>query len=101
MISTKFRVCCLTILVSAGVARAVFPPPLPTINTANVFNVTNYGAVGDGVTTNTTASQAAINAATAASGGGTVVIPPASAASLSGPLTMKSKVNLQVDGGAT
>src|ERR1700712_5192527 len=36
-----------------------------SINTNNVVNATGYGAVGDGVTTNTTAIQNAINAAAA------------------------------------
>jgi hypothetical protein len=73
-------------------------PPLPTIP-SGVFYVTNYGAVGDGFRTNTTAIQAAINAASTA-GGGTVEITPAAGAYLSGPLTMKSSINLQVDSGA-
>src|SRR5487761_2793447 len=53
------------------------------INTNNVIIVTNaaYGAVGDGVATNTTAIQNAINAAAAGGtvnglSGGTVEIPP-------------------------
>ena len=77
---------------------ALAVPALPSINTNNVFNVTNYGAVGDGASTNTAAIQSAINAATVASGGGTVEIPPG--IFLSGPLTMKSSVNLQIDSGA-
>src|SRR5215471_9055311 len=96
---TKFTVCCLTILGSVGLARAVFPPPLPTNNPASVFNVTNYGASGDGITNN----AAAIQAATAAPGGqgGIVEIPPAASPYLCGPLTMRSLVNLQIDSGAT
>ena len=75
------------------------------INTNNILVVTNvsYGAVGDGVATNTTALQNAINAAAlggTVSGlsGGTVEIPPG--IYLSGPLTLKSSVNLQIDAGA-
>src|SRR5262250_305334 len=100
---TKFTVCCLTILGSVGLARAVFPPPLPTNNPASVFNVTNYGAIGDGITNNAAAIQAAIQAATAAPGGqgGIVEIPAAAAPYLCGPLTMRSVVNLQIDSGAT
>jgi hypothetical protein len=71
-------------------------PPLPTIPAGN-FNITSYGAVGDGVTTNTTAIQNAINDASA-SGGGTVEIPAGTY--LSGPLTLASSINLQLDGGA-
>jgi polygalacturonase len=80
--------------------------PLPKINTNNVINVTNapYGAVGNGVITNTTAIQNAINAATLGGttnglSGGTVEIP--AGVFLCGPLTMKSSVNLQIDTGAT
>src|SRR5215470_16589409 len=99
---TKFTVC-LTLFGSVGIARAVFPPPLPTNNPASIFNVTNYGAKGDGFSTNTTAIQNAINAANTAAGGqgGIVEIPPAAAPYLCGPLTMKSLVNLQIDSGAT
>lgn len=77
--------------------------PLPQINTNNVINIANYGAVS-GNFTNTTAIQNAINAAalggtTNGLSGGTVEVP--SGAYLSGPLTMKSFVNLQIDAGAT
>ena len=80
-------------------------PALPVINTTNIVVVTNapYHAVGDGLTTNTTAIQNAINAAalggtTNGAAGGTVEIPPG--IYLSGPLTLANSINLQIDAGA-
>ena len=74
-------------------------PTLPTIP-PNLFNVTSYGAVGDGVTVSTLAISNAIVAAGNA-GGGTVEIPAAAGAYLCGPLLFRSGVNLQIDNGAT
>jgi polygalacturonase len=71
--------------------------PLPVIPAAT-FNVTNYGAVGDGTTMNTTAIQKTISACSAA-GGGTVLVP--AGRFLAGPLTLASSLNLQLDAGAT
>ncbi len=78
-------------------------PTLPAINTNNIINITSYGAVGDGVTTNTLAISNAIVAAAAGGTtngliGGTVEIPAGTY--LSGPLTLKNGVNLQLDAGA-
>lgn len=75
-------------------------PTLPNINTTNVFNITNapYNAIS-GTNDNTAAIQAAINAAGSATGGGTVEVPVGTF--LSGPLTLKSKINLQIDSGGT
>jgi polygalacturonase len=73
------------------------PIPLPTIPD-QTFDVTSYGAVGDGTTVDTAAIQNAINAAHAA-GGGTVRVP--AGIYLSGPLRLASSINLEVDGGAT
>jgi exo-poly-alpha-galacturonosidase len=58
-----------------------------------VFNVTSYGAVGNGTTLNTTAIQNAINACTP---GGKVLIP--SGTFLSGAIFLKSDMTLQIDG---
>jgi hypothetical protein len=75
-------------------------PKLPNIP-AYSTNVTQapYNANGNGVITNTSAIQNAINDVSAL-GGGTVQI-PGPGVYLTGPLTMKSKINLQIDAGAT
>src|ERR1017187_8107890 len=82
---------------SANLALAV--PTLPNINTNNVVNITNFGSVSSTTLTNTTAIQNAINFASATNGGATVEFPAGTY--LSGPLTLQSKVNLQIDSGAT
>jgi hypothetical protein len=89
----------LVALAFAGLARAGTPalPNIPAYTT-NVAQAP-YSAQGDGTTDNTTALQTAINDV-ATRGGGTVLI-PGPGVYLSGPLTMKGKINLQIDGGAT
>jgi polygalacturonase len=69
-------------------------PALPVIP-AGDYNITNYGALGDGVTTNTKAIQAAIDAASAA-GGGTVEVP--AGVFVSGPIRFANRINLRVNG---
>jgi polygalacturonase len=94
------RACgCLMLFVCAGLARAGTPalPNIPAYTT-NVAQAP-YNARADGSTTNTTAIQSAINDVSA-KGGGTVEI-PGPGVYLTGPLTMKSKINLQIDAGAT
>jgi polygalacturonase len=73
------------------------PPKLPVIP-AHRVSVREYGAVGDGTTNNTKALQAAIDAAVKA-GGGVVEVP--AGVFLSGPLTLASRVNLQILAGGT
>ncbi len=63
-----------------------------------VFRVTDFGAVGDGVTVNTQAIQAAIDSC-ARKGGGTVVIPKGTF--LSGTIYLKNGVNIHLEQGAT
>src|SRR5471030_2355818 len=75
-------------------AQSWVAPALPVIP-SGVYNITNYGASGDGVATNTAAIQAAIDAATGA-GGGIVEVP--AGIFLSGPLRFASQINLRVDG---
>jgi len=73
----------------ASVRRPWFPP--------RVFRVTDFGAVGDGTTKNTTAFAAAI-AACHRSGGGHVVVPAGSF--LTGAIHLLSNVDLHVTPGA-
>lgn len=61
------------------------------------FNITDYGAVGDGQTDCTEAFSKAISAANKA-GGGRVVVPTGTF--LTGPIHLKSNVNLYVSEGA-
>ncbi len=75
-------------------AQSWIAPALPKIPDG-IFNITNYGAIGDGVATNTSAIQAAIAAASQA-GGGTVEVP--AGIYLSGPLRLASRINLRVNG---
>ena len=63
--------------------------PLPVIPNAT-FNVTNFGAVGNGKTMNTAAIQKTIGTASAA-GGGTVLVPAGKF--LTGPFTLASSIN--------
>jgi polygalacturonase len=72
-------------------------PALPSIP-ARTFDVSAYGAVGDGISTNTAAIQCAI-AAAAAAGGGKVLLQ--SGVFLCGPIRLSDHVNLCVSNGAT
>lgn len=101
--------CSLAILaaLATGLTRAhsqtIVSPAPPNIPT-NVYVVTDFGALSDGVTTNTTAILAAITDASTNSSGGTIEIPYVDGTPniyLSGPITLKNKMNLQVDAGVT
>jgi polygalacturonase len=90
------------LLIPSAWAGFYVTPVLPVINTNNIVNILNFGAIGDGVTTNSTAIQSAINAAAAGgvtngASGGTVEIP--AGIFMCGPITLKSHVNLQLDSG--
>ncbi len=101
-----FKVVLLWMLAAslAGRLRAQSGIPLPLVNTSNRVSVLQFGAVGNGVTTNTAAIQAAITAVSSAGftnglAGGVVEIP--AGVFLSGPLNLASYTGLQLDAGAT
>jgi polygalacturonase len=79
---------------AAAIAARVVPPSFPDRD----FEVTRFGAVGDGEQDASDALQAAI-AACHAAGGGRVVVPAGSF--LTGPIHLRSRVNLHLAEGAT
>ncbi|HTS19720.1 MAG TPA: glycosyl hydrolase family 28 protein [Verrucomicrobiae bacterium] len=97
----------LVLMAMGGLAHA--DPPLPSINTNLVFDVTNTvfagGALGNGSSNSAAAIQSAINMAStsivANATGGTVRIRAVGTFTnyISGPITMKNNVNLLVDTG--
>jgi polygalacturonase len=83
------------LLASCGGGGGAATPP-------TVCNPLSFGAVGDGMTDNTSAIQNAVNAC-AVQGGGTVELSVAgkNAVYVTGPFTLKSHVHLQIDQGVT
>jgi DNA sulfur modification protein DndE len=73
------------------------PEVIVPVFPGNRFSITDYGAVGDGQTLNTEAISKTI-AACAAAGGGTVIVPKG--LWLTGPVELKSNINLCVQRGA-
>jgi len=71
-------------------------PALPQVPDG-IFDIANFGAIGDGVATNTKSIQTAINTAGAA-GGGIVEVPAGTF--LCGPIQIASQINLHLDAGA-
>jgi len=69
------------------------------LTSAAVFNVLNYGAVGDGTTLNTKAISSAITAAKQAGGSSTLYFP--SGKYLTGPFNLTSNMQLSLDPAAT
>jgi polygalacturonase len=96
MLNFRISFAVITSLGLVATTPAAVNPALPVIPT-NIFNITSYTAVGDGVSTNTSAIQSAIKAASAA-GGGVVQVPAGTF--LCGPIQLASKVNLHLEAGA-
>ena len=79
-----------------GKLAADLPTVLPTAFKKDTFSLARYGAVADGQTLNTEAFRKAIEACAAA--GGTVLVPRG--LWLTGPIVLKSNVNLHLATGA-
>lgn len=100
--------CFSTLLVSCGgggggnKGSVSVGPTAATPAPATTCDPQSFGAVGDGLTDNTRAIQTAIDAC-ATQGGGTVKLSAtgSSAVYVTGPITLKSHVHLQIDGGVT
>ncbi len=68
------------------------------MHSESIFNVTKFGAMGDGTTLNTSAIQAALDAASS-NGGGVVCVPPGTF--LTGTIFLRSNTVLDLQPGAT
>lgn len=82
----------------AGAPVLAVPSAASAPPTLGFFDISQFGAVGDGVALNTGAIQKAIDSC-AASGGGTVIIP--NGRYVTGTLFLKTNVTLWLDGGAS
>ena len=82
--------------VTANLPFAMRKVELPSIP-ARAFNVTDFGAIGDGASLNTAAFAKAIEACSKA-GGGRVVVPQG--IWLTGPIQLKNNIGLHVERGA-
>jgi polygalacturonase len=76
-----------------AILSRIIPPAFPS----RTFSIIDHKAVGDGMTKNTAAFASAINACNAA-GGGIVLVP--AGMFLTGPIHLKSNVNLHLEKGA-
>jgi polygalacturonase len=89
----------LVIVLSASVAARASEANVPRPEIPQrTFPITDFGAVGDGATLNTDAIVKTI-AACKQAGGGIVVVPAGKF--LTGPFDLASRMNLQIDEGAT
>ena len=91
----------ILLLFIAGQFRGMAQKPLNDLTkngTVKVFNIKDYGAIGDGKTLNTIAIDKAITAC-AEAGGGTVLVP--AGRFLTGTVALKSNMTLYIDYNAT
>jgi polygalacturonase len=88
----------LCLLFACGNVFLIHAQPLPRVQSPvfkrAIFNITNYGAVADGISLNTKSINAAIEDCNT-KGGGEVIIPKG--LWLTGPIVLKSNVNLHLE----
>ena len=89
---------CMLVLLLVGCAIKTTAGSGAEGRSANVVNIRDFGASGDGRSSATKQIQAAIDAA-AAAGGGTVLVPAGQY--VTGTLWMKSNVTVHIDAGGT
>ncbi len=98
---TIFALCCMAVLIPAHILAQYswhnLPKAKETSFRADSFDIRKYGAIADGNLLNTESINKAITACHK-NGGGVVVIP--SGLWMSGPVEMKSNVNLHLQNGA-
>lgn len=94
--ATRYRFTVRAVDAAGHESRDSAPVTVTTTRTPEVFDVTDYGAVGDGVTLDTRAIQAAIDACAP---GGKVVVP--AGVFRSGALWLKGDMTFQVAAGGT
>lgn len=98
VIASSFAIASVFAASTGAHAQSQFPAvKLPNIP-AKTFRITDFGAVGDAKTLNTSAIQKAIDACELA-GGGTVDVP--AGRFLTGPFALKSSINLFLEKDAT
>ncbi len=92
------KILTLNFLMLRVIIGSLFIASLATGASTSIYNITEYGAVGDGVTLNTKAIQAAIEECSE-KGGGTVYFP--AGRFLSGTIYMRNNISLNLESGAT
>jgi parallel beta-helix repeat protein len=73
------------------------PMTQPPAHPVGEYNITNYGAIGDGTTLNTKAIQNTVDSC-AINGGGKIIIPPGKF--VTGSVRLRSNINLYLEAGA-
>ncbi len=96
--NTLIRFCLFAALLSLAMPGVSFAQALPRVSGADFYNVTAFGAHGDGKSFDSDAVNKAIDAA-AAKGGGTIYFPAGTYLCFS--IRLKSNITIYLDNGST